>query len=133
MAPAIPEKRIAFQRMAATMSMRWLALTGDESIPSHSHLDTQSFFVVKRLVGCLEWILERVMSMLETKGLFVLEYSLQQKAWRINSLEVTLKYNIGSFAKGKAGNDYRILAISESRDQLREFKKSLVKQREEMG
>jgi hypothetical protein len=71
--------------------------------------------------------------MLETKYLFVLEYSLQQNTWRINSLEGILKYNIGLFAKGETGNDYRILAISESRDQLREFKKSLVKQRKEIG
>lgn len=70
--------------------------------------------------------------MLETKGFFVLEYSLQQKAWRIDSLEKALTYNIGSFAKDEAGNDYKILAISESRDQLREFKRSLVKQRKEI-
>lgn len=70
--------------------------------------------------------------MLETKSFFVLEYSLQQKAWRIDGLEKALAYNIGSFAKGEAGNDYKILAISESRDQLREFKKSLVKHKEEM-
>jgi len=71
--------------------------------------------------------------MLETKDLFVLEYSLQQKAWRIDCLEVILKYNIGTFAKGEVGNDFRILAVSESRDQLWEFKKSLVKQKEKIG
>jgi hypothetical protein len=73
------------------------------------------------------------MSMLETKGLLALEYSFQQKRWRINSLEEVLRYSIGWFAKGEAGNDYRILAISESRDQLREFQKMLIKQREEIG
>jgi hypothetical protein len=71
---------------------------------------------------------ERVIPMLDTKGLFVLEYSFQQKAWRIDSLDVALKYNIGWLAKGESGNDYRILAISDSRDQLREFKNSLRKQ-----
>jgi RecA-family ATPase len=74
--------------------------------------------------------MERNVSMLETKGLFVLEYSFHQKAWRIHDLETTLKYNIGSFAKGEDGDDYRILAISESREQLREFRKSLDKQKE---
>ncbi len=71
--------------------------------------------------------------MLEKKGLFVLEYSFQQKAWRIEDLDEVLKYNIGWFARDEAGNDFKILAISESRDQLREFRKSLVKQKEEMG
>jgi hypothetical protein len=66
--------------------------------------------------------------MLDTKGLFALEYSFQQNAWRIEDLEVALKYNVGWFAKGAPGDDYRILAISDSRDQLRDFKKSLVKQ-----
>jgi hypothetical protein len=65
--------------------------------------------------------------MLDTKGLFALEYSFRQNAWRINDLEVALKYNIGWFAKGEPGDDYRILAISDSRDQLRDFKKSLEK------
>ncbi|HLO29653.1 MAG TPA: hypothetical protein VK249_10990 [Anaerolineales bacterium] len=73
------------------------------------------------------------MPMLDTRGLLVLEYSPREKAWRIDDLEVVLKQNIGWFAKGEAGNDYRILAISESRDQLREYKKSLVKQKEAMG
>ena len=66
--------------------------------------------------------------MLDTKGLFALEYSFQQNAWRINDLEIALKYNIGWFAKGEPRDDYRILAISDSRDQLRDFRKSLVKQ-----
>lgn len=70
--------------------------------------------------------------MLNTKGLFVLEYSFQQKAWRIDNLEVALKYNTGWFAKGEVGDDYRILAISESRSQLREFKKSLLKRRADL-
>jgi hypothetical protein len=78
-------------------------------------------------------IFERIISMLETKDLFALEYSLQQRAWRIDSLEVVLKHNIGEFAKGEVGNDYMILAISESRDQLREYKKSLIKQKEKLG
>jgi hypothetical protein len=65
--------------------------------------------------------------MLDTKGLFVLEYSFQRNAWRIDDLEVALKYNIGWLAKGEPGDDYRILAISDSRDQLRDFKKSLTK------
>jgi hypothetical protein len=65
--------------------------------------------------------------MLDTKGLFVLEYSFQKKAWRIADLEVALKYNLGWWAKGKPGDDYRILAISDSRDQLRDFKKALAK------
>ncbi len=73
-----------------------------------------------------------MISMLNTKGLFVLEYSFQRKAWRIENLEVILKYNIGWFAKGEPGDDYGILAISESRDQLREFKKSLLKQRADL-
>ena len=67
--------------------------------------------------------------MLETKDLLVLEYSLQKRAWRIDNLETVLTYNLGWFAKGVAGDDYRILAISASRDQLREFKKSIVKQK----
>lgn len=71
---------------------------------------------------------ERVTPMLDAKGLFVLEYSFLQKAWRIDSLDAALKYNIGWLAKGEPGNDYRILAISESREQLREFKGSLRKQ-----
>jgi hypothetical protein len=66
-------------------------------------------------------------SMLDTKGLFALEYSFQKKAWRIDDLEVSLKYNLGWLAKGEPGDDYRILAISDSRDQLRDFKKSFVK------
>ena len=66
--------------------------------------------------------------MLDTKGLFALEYSFQQNAWRINDLEIALKYNIGWLAKGEPRDDYRILAISDSRDQLRDFRKSLVKQ-----
>ncbi len=66
--------------------------------------------------------------MLDTKGLFVLEYSFQQNAWRINDLEVTLKYNIGWWAKGDPGDNYRILAISNSRDELRGFKNSLARQ-----
>ena len=65
--------------------------------------------------------------MLDTKGLFVLEYSFQKKAWCIADLEVALKYNLGWLAKGEPGDDYRILAISDSRDQLRNFKKSLAK------
>jgi hypothetical protein len=65
--------------------------------------------------------------MLDTKGLFVLEYSFQKKAWRIADLEAALKYNLGWLAKGEPGDDYRILAISDSRGQLRDFKKSLVK------
>ena len=65
--------------------------------------------------------------MLDTKGLFALEYSFKQNAWRIEDLEVALKYNIGWLAKGEPGNDYRIMAISDSRDQLRDFKKSLAK------
>ena len=67
--------------------------------------------------------------MLETKGLFVLEYSFQHKRWRINSLDESLGYNIGWFAKGEAGNDYKMFAISESRDQLREYSKTLAKQK----
>ncbi len=70
--------------------------------------------------------------MLNTKGLFVLEYSFHQKAWRIEDLEVALNHNIGWFAKGEPGDDYRIFAISLSRSQLMEFKKSLLKQREEI-
>jgi hypothetical protein len=65
--------------------------------------------------------------MLDTKGLFVLEYSFQKNAWRIDDLEVVLKYNLGWWAKGEPGDDYRIMAISDSRDQLRDFKKSLAK------
>jgi hypothetical protein len=76
---------------------------------------------------------EKDMAMLETKDLFVLEYSFKQKAWRVESLEEALRYNIGWFAKGEGGSDYRILTISGSKDQLREFKKSLIKQKEEMG
>ena len=66
--------------------------------------------------------------MLDTKDLFALKYSFQQNAWRIEDLEVALKYNIGWLAKVEPGEDYRILAISDSRDQLRDFKKSLAKQ-----
>ena len=66
--------------------------------------------------------------MLDTKGTFALEYSFQQHAWRINDLEAALKYHIGWLAKGEPGDDYRILAVSDSRDQLRGFKKSLAKQ-----
>ncbi len=66
--------------------------------------------------------------MLDTKGLFVLEYSFQKKAWRIDDLEVALKYNLGWWAKGEPGDDYRIMAISDSRDRLRDFKKSLANQ-----
>ena len=66
--------------------------------------------------------------MLDTKGLFALEYSFQQNAWRIEDLEVALKYNIGWFAKGEPGNDYRILAMSDSRSSLRDFKNSLAEQ-----
>jgi hypothetical protein len=66
--------------------------------------------------------------MLDTKGLFVLEYSFQEKDYLIDSLDAALKYNIGWLAKGEPGKDYRILAISESRDQLREFRDSLRKQ-----
>jgi hypothetical protein len=71
--------------------------------------------------------------MLETKGLFALEYSHRKKAWRVDSLELVLNYNNGWFAKGEAGDDYRILAISESREQLSEFKEALVKQKEKIG
>lgn len=77
---------------------------------------------------CFEWICERRIIMLDTKGLFALKYSFQQHAWRIDDLEVALKYNIGWLAKGEPGDDYRILAISDSRDQLRDFKKSLAEQ-----
>ena len=64
---------------------------------------------------------------LETRGLFALEYSPQENALRIEDLEVVLKHNLGSFAKGEVGTGYVILAIAESRRQLREFSKSLVK------
>ena len=66
--------------------------------------------------------------MLDTKDLFALKYSFQQNAWRIEDLEVALKYNIGWLAKGEPGDDYRIMAISDSRDRLRDFKKSLANQ-----
>lgn len=78
-------------------------------------------------------MLERAKFMLDTKGLFALEYSLQEKAWQINDLEVVLKRNLGLFAKDEVGKDYRILAVSESTDELREFRKSLVKHKEAMG
>ena len=65
--------------------------------------------------------------MLETKGLFALEYSFQQNAWRIEDLEVALIHNIGWLAKGERGDDFRIMAISDSRDELRDFKRSLTK------
>jgi len=71
--------------------------------------------------------------MLQTKDLFALEYNFRQRIWRINNLEETLAYNIGWFAKGEDKNDYRILAISKSREQLREFKKSLVEQKEKIA
>jgi hypothetical protein len=70
--------------------------------------------------------------MLDTEGLFVLEFSHQQKVYHIDSLDNVLRFNIGWFAKGEVGNDYKILAISDSRDELREFKKSLLKQLEEI-
>jgi hypothetical protein len=68
--------------------------------------------------------------MIDARGLFVLEYSFQKKAWRIINLEEALQYNIGWWAKGEAGNDHKILAISASRQQLREYRKSLVAQKE---
>ena len=39
--------------------------------------------------------------MLETYNLFALEYSFQQKMWRIINLEEALQYIIGWFAKGR--------------------------------
>jgi len=71
--------------------------------------------------------------MLETRGLFALVYSPQVKALRIDDLEMVLRHNLGCFAKGDLGNDYKILAISESREELRAFGKPLVKQKERMG
>lgn len=66
--------------------------------------------------------------MFDPKDLFVLEYSHQQKSWHIDSLENALRVNLGWFTKGEVGNDYKILAISESRDELRDFKKVILKQ-----
>jgi hypothetical protein len=80
------------------------------------------------------WVLqfERMCSILETKSLFVLEYSFHLKRLRINSLDESFRYNLGWFARGEPGNDYKMLAISSSRDQLREFRKLLDKQKKEM-
>lgn len=74
---------------------------------------------------------ERAMTMLEIKGLFALQYSLVEKDWRIEDLEVVLERNTGWFAKDEAGSDYKILAISGSRDQLRAYRKSLAKHKGE--
>lgn len=67
--------------------------------------------------------------MLDTRGLFALEYSPQENTLRIDDLEVVLKHNLGYFAKGEAGNGYVILAVARSRQELREFRKSVVKQK----
>jgi hypothetical protein len=67
--------------------------------------------------------------MINTKGLFALEYSFQLRAWYIDDLELALNYNIGVVAKGQPVNDFRILAISASREELSEFQKSLEKQK----
>jgi hypothetical protein len=71
--------------------------------------------------------------MLEARGLFALVYSPEEKAYRIEDLEMVLRCNIAWFARGEVGKDYGILAISESREQLRGFWKSLVKQKETIG
>jgi hypothetical protein len=66
--------------------------------------------------------------MLDPKNLFVLDYSNQQKAWHVDSLENVFRFNLGWFVKGEVGNDYKILVISDSRDELRDFKKVIRKQ-----
>lgn len=71
-----------------------------------------------------------MLEMLETKGLFALEYSPQTNTLRIEDLEVVLKHNLGCFATGEGENGYVILAIARSRQQLREFTKSLAKEKE---
>lgn len=71
--------------------------------------------------------------MLDTKGLFALEYSPREKNWRIEDLDVVLKRNLGWWAQGKAENGYIIVAIADSREELRDFSKSLVKRKVAMG
>ncbi len=71
--------------------------------------------------------------MLDTKGLFALEYSPKEKNWRIEDFDVVLKHNLGWCAKGKAENGYIIVAVAASREELRDFSKSLNKQKVAMG
>jgi hypothetical protein len=65
----------------------------------------------------------------ETRGPFALAYSPQTNTLRIEDLEIVLKHNLGCFAKGEGENGYVILAIAESRQELRTFSKSLTKQK----
>jgi hypothetical protein len=64
---------------------------------------------------------------LGTKGLFALEYSPRTNTLRIEDLEVVLQHNLGCYAKGDAENGYVILAIAESRQELRQFSRTIVK------
>jgi hypothetical protein len=71
-----------------------------------------------------------MLEMLETKGLFALEYSPRTKTLRIEDLAVVLKHNLGCFAKGEGENGYVILAIAASRQELRQFGRDVVKPKE---
>lgn len=68
--------------------------------------------------------------MLEPKGLFALEYSPRTNTLRIEDLEVVLKHNLGCYTKGEAESGYLILAIAESRQELRQLSRLVVKQKE---
>ncbi len=51
----------------------------------------------------------------------------------MDSLDNVLKFNLGWLVKGETGYDYKILAISDSRDELREFRLAILKKIEETG
>jgi RPA family protein len=72
---------------------------------------------------------EEVIKMINFSEYYVLEFSLTQNAWHIDTLERTLKRNMRWFLKGPKGNDYKILAVSKNKDELREIEKMLLEQK----
>jgi hypothetical protein len=93
-------------------------------------------FAALRAVGPPEYLIlmrisqyKEVIKMINFSEYYVLEFSLTQNAWHIDTLERTLKRNMGWFLKGPKGNDYKILAISKNEDELREIKKMLLEQK----
>jgi len=71
--------------------------------------------------------------MMDIPDVYVLEYSHAQEAWHVDTLDNVLRHNMRWFLKGKAGNEYKILAIADTLQELDEFKKALLRAAEQLN